>query len=370
MRDATRLIQAVYAEAGPGEPMLPGPVFAAPYHSEGEPTRPEEVYARFGNPTWARYEQALAALESGPCLVFASGMAAVSALLFATLRPGDVAVLPADGYHGVRSLCEDQLSEVGVEVRLVSTADVGSADLSGARLVLLESPSNPGLDVCDIAAVAETAHAAGAIVALDNTTATVLGQRPLALGADYSVSSDTKALTGHSDLLLGHVAARSDELLAPLRCWRDQAGAVPGPLEVWLAHRSLATLDVRLARQCASALCVAEALERHPAVRECRYPGLPSDPSHEQASRQMALFGPIVSFTLPSRVAAERWLAAARLVVPATSFGGVHSTAERRGRWPGEHVPDGFVRLSIGLEDAADLVDDVVRAVDAATETR
>ncbi len=252
---------------------------------------------------------------------------------------------------------------MGVRVRLVPTGGDHGAALEGARLLWLESPTNPGLDVCDLAALAGRAHAAGALVAVDNTTATVLAQRPLALGADFSVSSDTKAMTGHADLVLGHVAARDPDLLSPLAGWRTQMGGVAGPMETWLAHRSLATLDVRLRRQCATALAVATALRDHPEVRGCRYPGLPDDPAHALAARQMALFGPVVAFTLDDREHAERWLGALRLVVPATSFGGVRSTAERRARWGGDDVHPGFVRFSAGVEDPGDVLEDVTGAL-------
>lgn len=366
MRAATRVIRAVFGEPETGAPFLAGPVFASAYRHAGDPAGAPYTYGRNTNPTWSAYEAALAELEGGPCLAFGSGMAAVSAVLCSTVRPGDVVVLPSDGYYGARALAESYLQGTGVEVRLVPTAegdDGVQAALEGARLVLLESPANPGLDVCDIASLCRLAHEAGAEVAVDNSTATVLGQQPLALGADYSLGSDTKALTGHSDLLLGHVAVRDDALLVGLAGWRTQIGAVPGPMETWLAHRSLATLDVRLRRACGTALAVATALHEHPAVVGCRYPGLPDDPAHANAARQMSLFGPVVGFTLADQADAEHWLSAVRLVIPATSFGGVHSTAERRARWASDDVPAGFIRLSIGLEDPADLVEDILQAL-------
>jgi cystathionine gamma-lyase len=196
----------------------------------------------------------------------------------------------------------------------------------------------------------------------------VLGQRPLALGADFSVASDTKALTGHSDLILGHVAVRDTAWAERLHRWRTQVGAIPGPMEVWLAHRSLATLDVRLERQCRSALLVAHYLAMRPEVTALRYPGLPSDPAHMLAARQMQLFGPVISFALASKPQAERFLAACRLVAEATSFGSVHTTAERRARWGGDRVPPGFIRLSIGCEHAEDLIADLGQALDASAK--
>lgn len=359
-------MQAVYGEPEPGAPLLPGPVFASVYRHAGDPTGAPYTYGRNSNPTWTAYETALAALEGGPCLVFASGMAAVAAVLCSTLRPGDVVVLPADGYYGARTLSEGYLASLGVEVRLMATAarDVDAA-LAGASLLLLESPANPSLDVCDIRELCRAAHAAGAQVAVDNSTATVLGQQPLALGADYSMGSDTKALTGHSDLLLGHVAVRDEALLPALTSWRTQVGAIAGPMETWLAHRSLATLEVRLQRQCSTALTVASALRDHPAVRWCRYPGLRDDPGYALAVKQMSLFGPVLGFSLADQHTAERWLSNVRLVIPATSFGGVHTTAERRARWASDDIPPGFIRLSLGLEDADDLVADILTAIES-----
>ncbi len=200
---------------------------------------------------------------------------------------------------------------------------------------------------------------------VDNTTATVLGQRPLALGADFSLASDTKALTGHGDLVLGHVAARDPEWAQRLRSWRTQFGAVPGPMEVWLAHRSLGTLDVRLERMSANALALAKFLAGRPEVRRVRYPGLPGDPAHPLAVRQMNCYGPVVSFEVASATAAEKFLGSCRLVFQATSFGGLHTTAERRARWGGDKVPEGFIRLSAGCEHQEDLLSDLAQALAA-----
>jgi cystathionine gamma-lyase len=238
--------------------------------------------------------------------------------------------------------------------------------LDGVTFVWIECPSNPALDVCDVAAVCAAAHQRGAAVAVDNTLATPIGQHPLALGADFSVSSDSKHTTGHSDLILGHVAVRDAALAGELLAWRRLTGAVPGPFEAWLAHRSLATLDVRLERECATALALAELLLARPDVELVRYPGLPGDPAHELATRQMTRFGSIVSFDLGTRERAERFLARCELVAEATSFGGVHSTAERRARWSGNDVGEGFIRFSVGCEDPADLLADVERALDGA----
>jgi cystathionine gamma-lyase len=366
MHDATRVIQAGMGPDTPGSPFLPGPTFAAPYHAPGDPAAVPYTYGRFHNPTWTQFEQALSVLEEGPAVVFASGMAAVAAVFGVTLRPGDVVVLPSDSYYTTRLLADSYFAGMGVQVRQAPTAGEAQAALvDGARLLWLESPSNPGLDVCDIAALAAQARAAGVLVAVDNTTATVLGQRPLALGADFSVASDTKALTGHSDLILGHVAAHEASWADQLRTWRTRFGAVPGPMEVWLAHRSLATLDVRLERQCANAQAIAAFLATRPEVQMVRYPGRPGDPAHATAARQMQRYGPVVSFVLAGKAEAEGFLRACRLVIEATSFGGVHSSAERRARWSGDTIPDGFIRFSAGCEDPRDLLADLAQALDS-----
>ncbi|MEU7203263.1 cystathionine gamma-lyase [Streptomyces sp. NPDC045470] len=369
--DSTRAVRAGLPAAEAYEPSLPGPVFAAHYHLPGDATGPY-TYGRDANPTWTRLESAIGDLESpdepAQTVTFASGMAAISAVLFSCLRSGDTVVLPNDGYQLLPAVRE-RLESYGVEVRTAPTPGDAQLDaLDGARLLWIETPSNPGLDVCDIRRLAEAAHARGALVAVDNTLATPLGQRPLDLGADFSVASGTKALTGHGDVLLGYVATRDAALADSVRMWRKTVGAIPGPMEAWLAHRSLATLALRVRQQSAGALALAAALRERPEVTGLRHPGLPSDPAHEIAVRQMreGRFGNIVSFTLPDRAHAERFLAALTLVDDATSFGSVRSTAERRGRWGGDAVPEGFIRFSVGVEEPADLIADVTRALDTA----
>lgn len=366
--EGTRAVRAGLPEAVKYEPTLPGPVFAAHFHLPGEPTG-GYAYGRDENPTWTHLERAIGELEAPgrdgvETLVFASGMAAISSVLFSQLRAGDAVVLPSDGYQ-VLPLVRAQLEAFGVEVRTAPTGGDAQLDvLDGARLLWIESPSNPGLDVCDIRRLVGAAHARGALVAVDNTLATPLGQRPLELGADFSVASGTKQLTGHGDVLLGYVTGRDGETMAAVRRWRKIVGAIPGPMEAWLAHRSIATLQLRVDRQNTTALALAEALRERPEVTGLRYPGLSDDPSHKIASRQMRRYGCVVSFTLPTRARAERFLEALRLVDDATSFGGVRSTAERRGRWGGDAVPEGFIRFSVGAEDPGDLVADVLRALE------
>ncbi len=367
MRIGTRVTRAGLPPSTQGAPFLPGPTFAGAYHAAGDPARVPFTYGRYHNPTWTYYEQALSELEGGPAVIFASGMAAVTAIFGVVLRPGDVVVLPSDSYYTTRVIADGYFTPMGIQVRLAPTA--GNAQqhhLTGAKLLWLESPSNPGLEVCDIAALVAAAHDAGALVAVDNTTPTVLGQQPLALGADFVVASDTKALTGHSDLILGHVATREPAWADHLRTLRMQLGAVPGPMEVWLAHRSLATLDLRLARQCHNALALATLLASRPDVQVVRYPGLPNDPAYPIAIRQMQRFGPVVSFVLADRQHAEALLTACQLVYEATSFGGLHTSAERRARWGGDAIPEGFIRLSAGCEDTEDLLADLTQALDTA----
>ena len=345
---STRSVHAGLPPAAQGEPLLPGPVLAAPFHLRGDAHSTPYGYGRDANPTWTHLERAIGELDGGRTVVFASGMAAVSAVVLPRLLPGDVFVACGDGYPGVRKIAELDLAPRGVEVRLVRTdteAIVAAAE--GARLVWVETPSNPRLDVCDLDAVVAAAHVAGALVAVDNTVATPLGLRPLDHGADFAMTSGTKALTGHSDVLLGAVSVRYDALVEELVDWRIRTGSILGPLEAWLAHRSLATLGLRLERAQANARALAEALGRRGDVSHVRWPGV----------------GPVLSLALPTAEAAQAFLDACRLVSEATSFGGVHSTAERRARWGTDDVPEGFIRFSAGCEDTDDLVADVLQAL-------
>lgn len=348
LHHGTRAVRAGLPPARDGEPFLPGPTFAGPFHLGG-PGVPAG-YGRYANPTYTHYEQALGELEGGAALAFASGMAATSAALLGLLGPGDVLVAPRDAYPGVRRIAIEHLEPRGVEVRLVpSQAAAVRSAISRATLVWIETPSNPGLDVLDIAALAPEVHAAGARLVVDNTLATPYLQCPLELGADLVVASGAKALTGHSDLIIGYAAAPDAGALAPLLDWRGLHGAIPGPFETWLAHRSLATLGVRVERQQANAQALRDLLAEHDdVVADVRWPGM----------------GGVLCFTLDSEERAEAFLAACALVADATSFGGVHSSAERRARWGTDDVAPGLVRFSCGVEDTADLLADVGRALD------
>jgi cystathionine gamma-lyase len=361
--DSTRSVHAGRPPLQPGQPFLPGPALASTYPLDPDtgPVAGTDSYGRPDSSTRRLLEDAIGELEGGECLVFATGMAAISAALLSLLGPGQHVVLPADGYFATRAWANQALTARGITVTLAPTAGPYPS-FDGVRLVLLETPANPGLDVCDITELAATAHSAGALLAVDNTTSTPLGQNPLALGADLVVASGTKALTGHSDMLLGYVATRSASTVETLRAWRNATGGIPGNFDAWLAHRSLATLDLRLARQTENAAAVAAMLAGHPAVRSVRWPGLPEDPSYVVAARQMRRIPGVVTFTLDSADAVARFLKASKLVVAATSFGGLHTTADRRAQW-GDDTPPGLVRLSCGIEDPADLVADITSAL-------
>ena len=342
-----------------------GPQFSSTFTTPGDPSAHALTYGRYHNPTWTAWEEALDQLEGGESVAFASGMAAVEAVMGVTLEPGDTIVLPADCYYNVRALAATWLPARNVTIRLAPTRDnAQAAFLDGARVLWLETPTNPQLDICDIRHLTELATRHGVVTVVDNTTATPYLQRPLALGATYVVSSDTKSLTGHSDVVLGHVSTNDSQRAATLRAWRNVHGAIPGPMEVWLAHRSLATLPLRASRQCSTAQTLASFLASHARVSAVHYPGLSTHAGHAIAKRQMDAFGPIVSFDLASRAHAEQFLRALTLVREATSFGGVHSMAERRARWGGDAIGEGFIRFSVGCEAPEDIIDDIAQALE------
>lgn len=372
MQETTRLVRAGLpeppAKLKPGDPIHSGPVFASAFSAPGEPSDSPYTYTRFGNPTWQELEHALGALEGGIARIFPSGMAAVMAVFAAMLRPGDVVVLPSDSYYTTRMLTREFFADFGVETRMAPTANNAQKEvLAGAKLLWLETPSNPGMDICDIRLLSAAAHHHGALVAVDNTTPTALGQQPLRLGADISVASDTKSLTGHSDLLLGHVAVRDPELNTKIDRWRRLSGSIVGPMEAWLALRSLATLPLRLEKQSQNAQAIAEFLETRPEVDAVYYPGLATHPAHALARAQMRFFGPVVSFELSGRSRAERFLASSNLLVEASSFGGIVSSAERRARWKADDISEGFIRLSTGCEAIEDLLADLDQALRASS---
>ena len=309
-------------------------------------------YGRYGNPTWTAFEDALGALEGGRCLSFASGLAAVATVLD-LVGNGAKVVAPRHSYNGTVLQLADLESRGRLRTELVDITDTDAvvAACADAALVWLESPTNPALEIADIETITVAAHEAGAYVVVDNTFATPLLQKPLELDVDLVVHSATKYLSGHSDALMGAVVTSDDELYAVLKGRRDLVGAVPGTLESYLALRGLRTLHLRVERAQANAQELVRRLEEHPALAEVRYPG----------------FGGIVSIVLAQgAIAADLLTRKTKLWVHATSLGGVESTFERRRRWKSEPatIPDGLVRLSVGIEDVDDLWDDLRGALD------
>jgi cystathionine gamma-synthase len=351
--------------------------FSATYRFGGAAT-----YGRDDNDTWLAFEAVLGGLEGGTALAFASGMAAIAAVL-ETLPVGGWVVVAGDAYNGTRRFLADAAGRGRLAVRAADVADteatlaaceeVSTAPnrrASGA-LLWLESPTNPLLAIADLPALIDGAHALGLTVAVDNTFASPLLQSPLEMGADVVVHSVTKLLSGHSDVLLGAIVTRSEELLAGLRTRRSLHGAIPGPMETFLALRGVRTLAVRLERAQATAAELADHLVARSGVRGVRYPGLADHPGHELAVRQMRGFGTMLAFEVGAGAeAADAVCQAVRLVTPGTSLGGVETLIERRARLAGEsHLPPGLLRLSVGLEHPDDLWWDLDQALDCALGT-
>lgn len=340
---------AVVAGRPPREPDQPlnVPVYLASTYVAGG----ELEYGRYANPSWSAFDDALGALEGGRCVSFASGIAAVSAVLD-LVEPGGTVVAPRHSYTGTIGQLTDREAAGRVRAVYVDITDIAAVTEAcvDAALVWIESPTNPALEVADIRAIADAAHARGALVAVDNTFATPLLQRPLEQGADFVVHSATKYISGHSDVLMGAAVAASDEHFDALVSRRSLYGATPAPLDSFLALRGLRTLAVRLDRVQASAQELVRRLADHPALDEVRYPG----------------FGGIVSIVVAGGAsAADAFVERTVLWVHATSLGGVESTLERRRRWPAEQltIPEGLVRLSVGIENVEDLHADLLRAL-------
>ena len=263
----------------------------------------------------------------------------------------------------MRRYAAEHLVPVGVRVTEVTTSQICDV-AAGADVVLAETPTNPGLDVVDLHQLATVCHGRGARLIVDNTTATPLGQQPLSLGADLVVASATKALSGHSDLLAGYIATNQPELIAAVERQRLLAGAILGAFEAWLVLRSLGSAGLRFERQCHNAQALATMLRDHPGVRAVRYPGLAEDPAHPVAAAQMRRFGALVSVELADATAVHALVQRSELLIAATSFGGIHTSVDRRARW-GDPVADGFARIALGIEDTDDLLADIERALDA-----
>lgn len=347
LRPATIAVHAGRPAHEPDEPLNVPITMASTYVAGGD-----KEYGRYTNDAWVAFEETLGALEGGRALAFASGMAAVATVL--DLVGTDSVVVAGQAYLGTTTLLADLESRGRLRSRLVDIADtaaVAKALDDETALLWIESPTNPGMQVANLPALIAAAHAVGARVVVDNTFATPLLQQPLADGADIVLHSATKYLAGHSDVVMGALVVGDEELWQVLKGRRDLVGAIPGPFEAWLAVRGLRTLPLRIDRASANALDLAGRLAGHPRVAEVRYPG----------------FGAMLAVVLDSGEDAARWTMSTKLWVHATSLGGVESTFERRRRWRTEaaDVPEGLVRLSVGIEDVEDLWADLRDALDA-----
>jgi len=322
-----------------------------------------------GTPTWEALEAIIGGLEGGEALVFSSGMAAAAAV-FDQLAAGAQVVLPEDCYQGVAALALAGADKGRWRVRRIAVEDTPGwlAAALEADLLWLESPSNPLLKIADVAAICAAPRRPGAILAVDNTFATPLNQRPLERGADISMHSATKFIGGHSDLLAGILAVRDPALLAALRIARTLGGATPGTLEAWLATRGVRTLALRFERAQDNAARLARWLEQHPQVEIVRYPGLSTHPGHSTAAAQLDGFGSMISFDVSGGAGtADAVCRGVRLIRHASSLGAVESTMERRASNAGqEHLPPALLRLSVGIESFEDLKADLEQALQRA----
>jgi cystathionine beta-lyase/cystathionine gamma-synthase len=356
-----------------GAPLSPPLLATSTYVSQGAPD-PARGYGRMANPGWEAVEEALGAVEDAGAVVFASGQAACMAVLLSLAAGREQVLLPDDGYYNVRALA-GKLRPHGaaaVPVNLLDLAAVERAAGERPSVLWAETPTNPLLRVCDLAALGAIAASAGAPFVVDNTVATGLLQRPLDFGAVASVYSMTKAISGHSDVLGGAVVSRDAALLAAVRDWRTAGGGIPGPFEAWLVLRGMKTLPLRIARMSDNAMTIARFLSGHPRVRAVHYPGVTAATLEVARAQMGSGFGPLLSFELRgdgggpgSAAEADAVIAAGELIVPATSFGGVESNWERRSRWAGETAPPSLIRLSAGIEPAEDLLADIEGALRA-----
>lgn len=365
----TTVVSAGRPERAADSAVNPPIVLTSTFLGTRETRAGDRVYGRYSNPTWDPFEEALGALESAelPALVFSSGLAAVIAAM-SLIPAGGTLVMPRHSYQGSLLLAAGDARDGRINVRTVDIADTAEviAALDGAAMLWLESPTNPMLEVAELAVLADAAHQAGALVVVDNTFSTPLVTRPLELGADVVVHSVTKYLSGHSDVILGATVTSDPELRARLLTYRSLHGAVGGPFEVWLALRGLRTLALRVQRSMESAMDLAARLASHPGVEAVRYPGLPQDPGHARAAAQMDGFGSIVCIEVAGGAeAADAVTEKVGLWLPATSLGGVESLIERRRRQPSEpvSVPENLLRLSVGIENVEDLWRDLDQAL-------
>lgn len=373
---ATRAIHAGY-RPDPATGAVNAPVYASSTFAQDGVggLRGGYEYARTGNPTRTALEKVLAAVENGRYgRAFSSGMAASDCALRAVLRPGDHIVIPDDAYGGTFRLIDKVFREWGIRHTPVHLADldaVRAAVTGDTRMIWVETPTNPLLNIADVAALAEVGRAAGATVLVDNTFASPALQQPLALGADIVLHSTTKYIGGHSDVVGGALVTDDSELDAKFAFLQNGAGAVPGPFDAYLTMRGLKTLELRMQRHSDNAAKVVDFLVGHPAVSQVLYPGLPTHPGHAVAARQMSGFGGMVSVRMRGGAEAARELCSrTEIFILAESLGGVESLIEHPGAMTHAstagsvlEVPADLVRLSVGIEDPADLVADLGQAL-------
>ena len=327
-------------------------------------------YGRYGNETWSALEEAISVLEGGKTLLFSSGMAAISAV-FSLLPEGAVIVAASNGYQGTTTLLKKLHESEKLKVRFVNLANTDEclAAIPGAQMLYLESPLNPLLEVVDLPKIIAAGKSAGCGVAVDNTLATPLLQNPLALGADISIHSVTKYLSGHSDLILGSLSTNDQALYGRLEQSRRYGGAIAGPFEAWIALRGLRTFALRMQRSQENAMELATRLSKDSSISKVRYPGLATDSYHSLAKSFMKGFGAMISFDVSASVEqVDLMCNSSKLITNATSLGGVESIWERRRRWATESatVPENLIRFSVGIENVDDLWADIQQALTAA----
>jgi cystathionine gamma-synthase len=327
-------------------------------------------YGRYGNETWSALEEAISVLEGGKTLLFSSGMAAISAV-FSLLPEGAVIVAANNGYQGTTTLLKKLNESEKLKVRFVNLANTDEciAAIPGAQMLYLESPLNPLVEVVDLPKIIAAGKAAGCGVAVDNTLATPLLQNPLALGADISIHSVTKYLSGHSDLILGSLTTNDQALYGRLEQSRRYGGAIAGPFEAWIALRGLRTFAIRMQRSQENAMELANRLSKDSRISKVRYPGLATDSYHGLAKSFMKGFGAMISFDVKASVEqVDLMCNSSKLITNATSLGGVESIWERRRRWATESatVPENLIRFSVGIENVDDLWDDIQQALNTA----
>ena len=361
----TKVVAAGRPEKKPDGALNPPIALNSTFH-EGGPIG----YARYGNETWSALEDAISILEGGKSLIFSSGMGAISCVI-SLLPESSVIVAAHNGYQGTTTMLKKMHEDKRLEVRFVDLANTDAvlAAIPGAKMLYLESPTNPAIEVVDLPTVIAAGKAAHCVVVVDNTLATPMIQNPLALGADITLHSVTKYLSGHSDLLLGSISTKDNALYGRLEQARRYSGAIAGPFEAWLALRGLRTFALRMQRSQENALELANRLVKDPRVLKVRYPGLVTDPYHERAKSFMKGFGAMISFEVNATTAQiDQMCDFSKLITNATSLGGVESIWERRRRWATEShtIPENLIRFSVGIESVDDLWSDIQFAFTAA----